>query len=142
VRDHEGSRYVNLLIIICQYVTQSFNDRVPLTLFLLQCVSRCANSIGPRTLVRQKFYARSRHREYHRFRHQATDNRVHFLRCSYVVGHLASGMLSSATIPHMQAAASEKRVILVTFYNTFIFIIIILIIITLLMIVNLSLSAI
>jgi hypothetical protein len=48
-------------------------------------------------------------------------------------------MPSSATIPHTQASASEKKVILVTFYNTFIFIIIILIIITFLMTVNLSL---
>jgi hypothetical protein len=41
---------------------------------------------------------------------------------------------------HMQAGASERKVILVNIYITFIFIIIILTIITLLIIVKLSLS--
>jgi hypothetical protein len=46
----------------------------------------------------------------------------------------------SATNPHMQAGASERKVIFVSIYSTFIFIIFILIIITLLIIVKLSLS--
>jgi hypothetical protein len=127
---------------IGQYDKQSFNIRMPLTLFPLQCVSNSANSNDPHTLVGQKFYNRSGSREKHRFGHQATGHRTLFLRWHYAVGHRANGMPISATNPRLQAGASERKVILVTFYSTFIFItviiiIIIIIIITLMMIVKL-----
>lgn len=138
MRDHEGSRYFSLLSMIRKYDTLSFNVRMPLTLFLLQSVSNSANSNGPHTLVRQKFYNRSGSREIHVFGHQATGDRTLFLRWHCAVGHRANGMPFSATNPRMQAGSSERKVILVTFYSTFIFItIIIIIIITFLMIVKL-----
>jgi hypothetical protein len=109
---------------------------MPLTLFLLQSVSNSANSNGPHTLVRQKFYNRSGSREIHVSGHQATGHRTLFLRWHCAVGHRANGMPFSATNPRIQAGASERKVIFVTFYITFIFITII-IIITFLMIVKL-----
>jgi len=92
---------------------------MPLTLLLLQSFPKCANSNGPHTLDGQKVYNRSGSRKKHRFGHQATGHRTLFLRWHYAVGHRANGMPFSTTNPHIQAGASERKVILVTYFNLF-----------------------